>query len=101
MKVRIKSAKTYVGLDHLVGKTFDAVKVNSDHSGYYVDVEIIKDKTSSLYFLPWEVEEVKDDCEFPTQHESKIPKSSPCSFVLGVIIIVTTIICNLIINKYV
>ena len=100
MKVRIKSAKTYVGLDHLVGKTFDAVKVNSDYSGYYVDIEIIKDKTSSLYFLPWEVEEVKDDCEFPTQHESKIAKVS-FSFVLVVIIIVTTIICNLIINKYV
>jgi hypothetical protein len=100
MKVKLKSTGGYVGLNHLVGKTFEAVKISSCYTGYYVEVPISRTKTSSLYFLPWEVEEVKDDCEFPTQHESKIAKVS-FSFVLVVIIIVTTIICNLIINKYV
>jgi hypothetical protein len=88
MKVRIKSAKTYVGLDHLVGKTFDAVKVNSDYSGYYVDVEIIKGKTSSLYFLPWEVEEVDEVIEKIHDYQSAISLASISVFLIAVILMI-------------
>ena len=88
MKVRIKSAKTYVGLDHLIGKTFDAVKVNSDYSGYYVDVEIIKGKTSSLYFLPWEVEEVDEVIERIHDYQSMLSLASISLFLIAVILMI-------------
>ena len=88
MKVRIKSAKTYVGLDHLVGRTFDAVKVNSDYSGYYVDVEIIKGKTSSLYFLPWEVEEVNELTEKIHDYQSMLALISISLFLIAVILMI-------------
>ena len=88
MKVRIKSAKTYVGLDHLVGKTFDAVKVNSDYSGYYVDVEIIKGKTSSLYFLPWEVEEVDEVIDRIHDYQSMLSLASISLFLIAVILMI-------------
>ena len=88
MKVKIKSAKTYVGLDHLVGKTFDAVKVNSDYSGYYVDVEIIKGKTSSLYFLPWEVEEVDEVIERIHDYQSMLSLASISLFLIAVILMI-------------
>lgn len=88
MKVRIKSAKTYVGLDHLVGRTFDAVKVNSDYSGYYVEVEIIKGKTSSLYFLPWEVEEVNELSEKIHDYQSILALISISLFLIAVILMI-------------
>lgn len=88
MIVKIKSTSAYIGLEHLIGQTFHAVKLNCEYSGYYVDVEVVKGKTTSLYFLPHEVEEVMD--------VSKV--GIPAEVYIIIIWLALIIICNLIIN---
>lgn len=97
MKVKLKSTGGYVGLSHLVGKTFEAVKVNANYSGYYVEVPISKTKTSSLYFLPWEVEEVDEYVEELREVQSLVITVPVVLLILFIIFL----ICNLIINLYV
>ena len=97
MKVRIIDNGSYVNLKHIVGNVYDAVKVSGNYSGYYVDVPITSKKTTSLYFLPYEVEEV-DDCEiFPRDYEQKMACAS-ISVILIAIILIIAAICNQIIN---
>lgn len=96
MKVRIIDNGSYVNLKHIVGNVYDAVKVSGNYSGYYVEVPISSKKTTSLYFLPYEVEEVAD-CEFPKNYESAMAYAS-VSVILIAIILVIVAICNQIIN---
>jgi hypothetical protein len=96
MKVRIIDNGSYVNLNHIVGNVYEAVKVSGNYSGYYVDVPISSKKTTSLYFLPYEVEEV-DDCEFTRDYESKMAYAS-ISVILIAIILIIAAICNQIIN---
>ena len=96
MKVRIIDNGSYVNLKHIVGNVYDAVKVSGNYSGYYVEVPISSKKTTSLYFLPYEVEEVVD-FEFPKNYESAMAYAS-VSVILIAIILVIVAICNQIIN---
>jgi hypothetical protein len=97
MKVKLKSVDGYVGLSHLVGNTFDAVKVNGYYSGYYVEVPISSTKTTSLYFLHWEVEEVDEYVE-ELRNVQSLMMTVP---VVVIILFIIFLICNLIINLYV
>jgi hypothetical protein len=97
MRVRIIDNGSYVNLKHIVGNVYDAVKVSGNYSGYYVDVPISSTKTTSLYFLPYEVEQVNDDCEFPRDYESKMAYASISVILIAVILIIVAI-CNQIIN---
>ena len=97
MKVRIIDNGSYVNLKHIVGNVYNAVKVNGYYSGYYVDVPISKNKITTLYFLPYEREEVVD-CEiFPRDYEQKMACAS-ISVILIAIILIIAAICNQIIN---
>lgn len=90
MKVRIIENKSYVGLDHIIGNVYEAVRVSGDYGGYYVDIPMSSTKTASLYFLAYEVEEVH-----------QVDKTwAIVSITLTVIAIVLVIvaICNQIIN---
>lgn len=94
MKVRIIDNGSYVNLKHIVGNVYDAVKVNGYYCGYYVEVPISSTKTTSLYFLPYELEEVEEvvnDCE---------KRLAQASFIVILIAIIAVIvaICNQIIN---
>lgn len=91
MKVRIIDNGSYVNLDHIVGKVYDAVKVSGNYSGYYVEVPISSKKTTSLYFLPYEVEEVVNDCE------KRLARTSFVVILIAVILVIAAI-CNQIIN---
>ena len=94
MKVRIIDNGSYVNLKHIVGNVYNAVKVNGYYSGYYVDVPISKNKITTLYFLPYELEEVEEvvnNCEKRLAHASFI-------VILIAIIAVIVAICNQIIN---
>jgi hypothetical protein len=91
MKVRIIDTGSYTNLNHILGKVYDAVKVSGNYSGYYVDVPISSNKTTSLYFLPYEVEEVVNDGEKRMAHASFL-------VILIAIIAVIVAICNQIIN---
>jgi hypothetical protein len=96
MKVRIIDNGSYVNLDHIVGKVYEAVKVSGNYSGYYVDVPISNKKTTSLYFLPYEVEEVAD-CEFQKNYESTMAYASVTVILIAIILVIVAI-CNQIIN---
>lgn len=96
MRVRIIDNGSYVNLKHIVGNVYEAVKVSGNYSGYYVDVPISSTKTTSLYFLPYEVEEVVD-CEFTRDYESKMAYASISVILIAVILIIVAI-CNQIIN---
>jgi len=96
MKVRIIDNGSYVNLDHIVGNVYEAVKVSGNYSGYYVDVPISDKKTTSLYFLPYEVEELVD-CEFPKNYESVMAFASISAILIAIILVIVAI-CNQIIN---
>lgn len=96
MKVRIKSTGGYVGLSDIVGKTYDAVKVNGWYSGYYVDIPM-NNKMVSLYFLQWEVEEVDEYVEELRNFQSLVITIP----VVVIFLFIIFLICNLIINLYV
>jgi hypothetical protein len=94
MKVRIIDNGSYVNLKHIVGNVYNAVKVNGYYSGYYVDVPISKNKTTTLYFLPYELEEVEEvvnDCE------KRLARTSFVVILIAVILVIAAI-CNQIIN---
>jgi hypothetical protein len=97
MKVRIIENVSYVNLNHIIGNVYDAVKVPGNYSGYYVEVPISSTKTTSLYFLPYEVEEVDEYVETLRKYQS-LAISVP---ILIVFIMIIISICNLIINLYV
>jgi hypothetical protein len=97
MKVRIIDNGSYVNLDHIVGKVYDAVKVSGNYSGYYVDVPISSKKNTSLYFLPYEVEEVTDCEMFPKNYESAMAFASISAILIAIILVIVAI-CNQIIN---
>ena len=97
MKVRILDNGSYVNLNHIVGNVYDAVKVSGNYSGYYVEVPISSTKTTSLYFLPYEVEEVDEYVEELRDLQS-LMITIPVVILLFFIIF---LICNLIINLYV
>ena len=88
MKVKLKSTGGYVGLNHLVGKTFEAVKISSCYTGYYVEVPVSRTKTTSLYFLPWEVEEVDEVIERIHDYQSIISLASISLFLIAVILMI-------------
>ena len=96
MKVRIIDNGSYVNLKHIVGNVYEAVKVSGNYSGYYVEVPISKTKTTSLYFLPYEVEEVVD-CEIPRDYEQKMAYASVTVILIAIILVIVAI-CNQIIN---
>jgi hypothetical protein len=97
MKVRIIDNGSYVNLKHIVGNVYEAVKVSGNYSGYYVEVPISSKKTTSLYFLPYEVEEVAD-CEiFPLNYESAMAFTSISAILIAIILVIVAI-CNQIIN---
>jgi hypothetical protein len=97
MKVRIIDNGSYVNLEHIVGNVYDAVKVSGNYSGYYVDVPISSKKTTSLYFLPYEVEEVADCEMFPKNYESTMAFASVTVILIAIILVIAAI-CNQIIN---
>jgi len=97
MKVRIIDNGSYVNLKHIVGNVYDAVKVSGNYSGYYVDVPITSKKTTSLYFLPYEVEEVAD-CESTHYYYESTMAFASVLVILIAIISVIVAICNQIIN---
>lgn len=97
MKVRIIDNGSYVNLDHIVGNVYEAVKVSGNYSGYYVDVPISSKKTTSLYFLPYEVEEVDEYLEKLRDYQATMALAS-ISVILIALILVIVAICNQIIN---